>query len=65
MLEHTQLKQHDSTVASLDVQLHATDKQNSSTFPRDIGNLLLWRTLGMADQIQQILHELTKAFMDI
>ena len=34
MPDHTQLKQHDNTVASLDVQLHATNKQNSSTFPK-------------------------------
>ena len=37
-------------------------------FPRDICNLLFWRTLGMPgmpDQTQQILHDLTKASIDI
>ena len=40
---HTQLKRHDNNVASLDATgkdsldfLHATNKQNSSTFPIEI-----------------------------
>ena len=45
--DHSQLKQQDNTVASMDVSLNATNKENSTTFPRDIGNLLFWRTLGM------------------
>ena len=47
MPDHTQLKRFDDNVASLAVLLDATNKQNSSTFPRDICNLLFWRTLGM------------------
>ena len=40
------------------------NKQNSSTFLRDICNLLFWRILGMPGmQTQQILHDSTKAFM--
>ena len=35
MLENTQLKRHDNTVASMDLYLHATNKQNNSTLPRD------------------------------
>ena len=27
--------------------LHATNKQNNSTLPRDIGILLFWRTMSM------------------
>ena len=42
MLDHTQLKQHDNAVASLDQQLHATNKQNTSTIPIDTGALLFW-----------------------
>ena len=40
MQDHIQLKQHDNTVASMNVQLHATNKQNNSMLPRDIGTLL-------------------------
>ena len=39
----TQLKQHDNNVASLNVKLHATNKQNNSTLLGDIGTLLFWR----------------------
>ena len=48
------------------MKLYATNKQNSSTFPRDILNLLFSRTLGcrgMPDQTQQALHDLTKTCM--
>ena len=41
------LKWHDNTVASIDVYLHATNKQNNSTFPKNIGTLLFWRKFGM------------------
>ena len=47
MPDHTQLKRHDNTVASMDVYLHTTNKQNISTLPRDIGDLLFWRALDM------------------
>ena len=36
MPDHTQLKQHDKTVAFINVKLHATNKQNNSTLHRDI-----------------------------
>ena len=70
--DHTQLKRYDNNVASLDATgkdsldfLHATNKQNGSTFPIEIWNLLSWRTLGMPEQTQQTLHDLTKVSLDI
>ena len=60
MLEHTQLKQHDNTAASMDVQLHATNKQNNLTLPRDIVALLCgecWTYSVMPDQTHQILQD--------
>ena len=47
MLDHTQLKRHDNNLASMDVQLHTTNKQNNATIPRDIAILLFWRMLDM------------------
>ena len=47
MEHHTQLKWHSNTIASTDVKLHATNKQNNSTLPADIGTLLFWRRFGM------------------
>ena len=47
MPDHIQLKRYDNNLVSLAVLLHATNKQNSSTFPRDTCNLLFWRTQGM------------------
>ena len=43
MLDHTQLKLH-NTLASMDVLLHATKKQNNSTQP-DVGTLVFQRTM--------------------
>ena len=66
MPNHTQIKQHDNTVGSMDMQhAYATNKQNNSTLPKDIGALLFWKTLGMLHQTQQMLHDLTKASVDI
>ena len=59
------LKLHDNNVASMDVQLHATNK----ILVLEI--LVLgyfgecWAFPGMSDQTQQILHDLTKASMDV
>ena len=47
MPDHTQLKRHGNTVASVDVYLHATNKQNISTLLKDIDDLLFWRTLSI------------------
>ena len=45
-------------------QLHATNTQNSSTFPRDyFGECCTCPD--MPNQTQQILHDLTEASMDI
>ena len=60
MLEHNHLKQHDNTVPSMDVQLHVTNEQNSSTLCWDISTLLFWGMLDMPDQTQQILQDYTK-----
>ena len=65
MLDHTQLKLHDNTVASMDVLLHATNKI-TQLFPRILVLCYFaesWTYLGMP--YQQILHDLTKASMDI
>ena len=48
-----QLKQHDDTVTSMDVYLHATNTQNNSTLPRDIGTLLFWRIRTCPDMPDQ------------
>ena len=40
MQDHTHIKWHENTVASIDVELHATNKQNKSTLPKGIGTLL-------------------------
>ena len=48
MLDHTQLKRHHNTLAFTDVQLHATNKQNNSSLPREH-----WTCPGMPDQTQQ------------
>ena len=47
MQDHAQPKQHDNTVASIGVSLHATNKQNNSALQRDIGAILFWRRFGM------------------
>ena len=39
MLDHTQLKLHDNTVAFMNVLLHTANKQNNLTQP-DMGALL-------------------------
>ena len=68
MLDHTQLKRHDNNLASMDVQLHTTNKQNNATTPRDI---VILENVGHAQACltklnnQQLLHELTKASTDI
>ena len=48
LLDHTQLKLHDYTVASMDVQLHAANKQNKPTYSRDIGALCFSVSIGHA-----------------
>ena len=48
--EHNHLNQHDNTVLSMDVQLHVTNKQNSSTLCRNISTLIFWGMLDMPDQ---------------
>ena len=48
MLDYTQLKRHHNTLAFTDVQLHATNKQNNSSLPREH-----WTCPGMPDQTQQ------------
>ena len=60
MPEHNHLNQHDNTVPSMDVQLHVTNKQNSSTLCHDISTLIFWGMLGMPDQTQQILQDYMK-----
>ena len=42
MQDHTHIKWHENTVASIDVELHATNKQNKSTLLKGIGTLLLF-----------------------
>ena len=59
MLDHTQLKFHDIAVASMGVLPHAKNKQNNSIQP------ILSLSYFMPDHTQQILHDLTKASMDI
>ena len=46
MQEHTHRKRHDNTVTSIDVYIHATNKQNNSITPGDIG-ALFWRIFDM------------------
>ena len=68
MQDHTQPEWHDNTAAYIDVQLNATNKQNNSTLPKDIGTLLFWRKFGIPGHTRpnpKILHDLTKAFIDI
>ena len=67
MLNHTLLKQHNNTVASLDVLLQAKNKQNSSTSPEILTVCYFGERLacpGMPYQTQQMLHDLTKPFTD-
>ena len=64
---HTQLKQHDNTVVSMDVQLHTTNK-TTPPFPELLALCYFgeyWASPGIPDQTQQILHILTKASMNI
>ena len=62
--DHTQVKEHDNTVAFMDVQLHATNQQNKHNPSQ---RMLLcyfgepWTYPGMPDQTHQILQDLTKA----
>ena len=67
MLDHTHLKLHDNTVASMCMKPNETNKQNNSTLSGDTCTLLFRRMLGMPDLancIQQI-HYLAKASIDI
>ena len=41
---NTQLKLHDNAVVSMDLQLHAKNKQNNSTLFGDLGSLLFGQT---------------------
>ena len=68
MQDHTQLKGHDSTVASIDVELQATNKQITQLFPEILALCYFGEDSacpGMPGHTQQILHDLTKASMDI
>ena len=66
MPDHTQIKRHDNTVASMNYM----QQKNKTTQPFPEILLLCyfgepWTCPGMPDQTQQILQDLTKASMDI
>ena len=69
VLDYNQLELHDNTVASMDVQLHATNKQNKPIYSQDIGTLRFfrehWTCPGIPDHTQQLSHYLTKASINI
>ena len=43
MHDHTQIKWHDNTEASIDKYLDATNKQHNSALHKDMDILLFWR----------------------